>query len=163
MQLTVYRVPRKYGPDDCTVYLNGYRLHGVKNPMLSPVNGEMLCRVEISDEELECAGLVRRDAGVMTQKTYTQSEFGDLLDKARGGIEWFRLKYPSDPRCQFKLWLEWKDTGAKYASTRFAEDVDDVSNVLKDPTIISLEWHRDPVKFVTIVRKNKEKANESVG
>ena len=90
----------------------------------------------------------------MTQKTYTQAEFGDLIEKSIGKkITDFSLFYPSDPRCQYRLWLSWHTEDGNW-ETCYAEDVDDVACKLQDPTIISVEWHRRPSEYVTIVRRD---------
>lgn len=96
----------------------------------------------------------------MTQKTYTQAEFGEFIEKSCGKeLESFRTYYPSDPRCMPRLWLEWKTKDGSW-EVCYAEDVDDVAAKLGDPAIVSLEWHLCPNEYVTIIRK--EQSNESL-
>ena len=93
----------------------------------------------------------------MTQTTYTQAAFGDLLNKALdGNLDWFQLTYPSDPRCPYRLWLKYRVKGSTAAySTKYPDVVEDMRELLHDDSIISTTWYQQPDRYVTIVREEE--------
>lgn len=92
----------------------------------------------------------------MKQIVYTYLALIERIEEVHGKlVEPFALKYPSDPRCQYRLNMYYKGEKDEFYNIEPAEDGAYVSNLI-GMDVVSVEWDRyNKDKYLTVIVRDE--------